>query len=225
MKTIQHFSSFNFRRYGNPWVAIVDPKTAKPDFEKKVGGYTGGYNRGEEGDLYVTNPQEGAVYMYGQKDYRGGNTERAYVQYVGGEFVPVEAANLVETLAQVEAEPKVEEQETAKPAEMTGSEKQVAWATEIRARVLEVLRAALEMQKQVAPANTANLKVWEQLIDVTEKFDGRAGDMIELLKDYRTTGDTRKDAAELVSTIRAFRISRDLCAYGVQMLKALGIEY
>lgn len=57
MKILKHYRSFNFRRYGNPWVAKVDDKTAKPDFNLKVGGHTGGYNRGEEGDLYVTDPQ------------------------------------------------------------------------------------------------------------------------------------------------------------------------
>lgn len=100
MKTIKEYDSFNFRRYGNPWVAMVDPKTGKPDFSSRVGGYTGGYNKGEAGELYVADPQEGAVYMYGQKDYRGGNTERAYVQYRAGEFHEVAPAHLVEVLAE-----------------------------------------------------------------------------------------------------------------------------
>lgn len=95
MKTLKHYSSFNQRRYGNPWVARVDKKTAKPDFSERVGGYTGGYNAGEEGDLYIYEPQEGEIYMYGQKDYRGGNTEREYVQYKNGEFVPVTSGNLI----------------------------------------------------------------------------------------------------------------------------------
>lgn len=82
MKTIKTFDEYNFRRYGMPWVAIVDPKTAKPDFSKDVGGYTG--RKGEAGDLYVIEPLEGAVYMYGQKDYRGNNTVRTYAQYLDG---------------------------------------------------------------------------------------------------------------------------------------------
>lgn len=96
MKTIKTFCSYNFRRYGMPWVAIVNPKTAKPDFSQEVGGYTG--RKGEAGDLYVIEPIEGAVYMYGQKDYRGGNTERAYAQYRDGAFRDVSNTELVEVL-------------------------------------------------------------------------------------------------------------------------------
>lgn len=104
MKVIKNYGSFNQRRYGNPWVAIVDPKTARPDFSERVGGYTGGYGLGEAGELYVNDPQENAVYMFGQKDYRGNNTERQYVQYKNGEFIPVSPENLVEVLSGIPAE-------------------------------------------------------------------------------------------------------------------------
>ena len=104
MKVIKSYGSFNHRRYGNPWVAIVDPKTAKPDFSQKVGGYTGGYNRGEAGELYVLEPQDGAVYMFGQKDYRGNNTDRQYVQFKDGDFLPIKSENLIETLLGVVGE-------------------------------------------------------------------------------------------------------------------------
>lgn len=101
MKVLKNYDSFNRRRYSDPWVAIVDPKTAKPDFSKEVGGYTGGYGRGEAGQLYLIEPQEGAVYMYGQKDYRGGrNTERGYVLYKNGEFIPIKTTELIEVLIQ-----------------------------------------------------------------------------------------------------------------------------
>lgn len=99
MKILKHYDSFNWRRYGNPWVAVVNPKTAKPDFSEKVGGYTGGYNRGEEGDLYICEPIEGTVYMYGQKDYRGNNTERKYAKYIDGEFIPVSNSELIAALS------------------------------------------------------------------------------------------------------------------------------
>ena len=56
MKIIKKYESFNERRYGNPWVAIVDKRTAKPNFICRVGGYTGGYGKGEAGALYVTDP-------------------------------------------------------------------------------------------------------------------------------------------------------------------------
>lgn len=98
MKILKSYESFNPRRYGNPWVAKVDPKTAKPDFSVKVGGYTGGYGQGDAGDLYILDPAEGVVYMYGQKDYRGGHTEREYALYKDGEFHSVSAKDLIAVL-------------------------------------------------------------------------------------------------------------------------------
>ena len=112
MKVLKSYCEFNQRRYSNPWVAIVDKANGKPDFSEKVGGYTGGYNRGEAGDLYVTEPKEGAVYMFGQKDYRGNNTERNYVKYINGEFVSVDSANLIEALQEEE-----HKEEAEKPVE------------------------------------------------------------------------------------------------------------
>ncbi|HNX63310.1 MAG TPA: hypothetical protein PKN45_11765 [Candidatus Limiplasma sp.] len=97
MKIIKKYSEFNFRRYGNPWVAMVSPN-GKIDFNARVGSYTGGYNKGEAGSLYVTDPIEGAVYAYGQKDYRGNNGGYEYVKFIGGEFVKVAKEDLVEAL-------------------------------------------------------------------------------------------------------------------------------
>lgn len=69
---IAEFGSYNQRRYGTPWVARFDVTTGRPDFDgARVGGYTGGYNTGDAGTLYVIDPQPGDVYAYGQKDYRG----------------------------------------------------------------------------------------------------------------------------------------------------------
>lgn len=97
--TIKAFESFNARRYGNPWVAKVNPETAKPDFNgDRVGGYTGRYNGGEAGELYVSHPEEGAVYMYGQKDYRGNGTSSGYVKYENGKFTEVDRKNLLAAL-------------------------------------------------------------------------------------------------------------------------------
>lgn len=83
MLKVKDYSEFNFRRYSNPWIAKLNEEL-KPDFDAKAGGYSGGYNKGEAGYLYITQPEEGAIYMYGQKDYRGGNTEREYVKIVNG---------------------------------------------------------------------------------------------------------------------------------------------
>lgn len=93
MKTIRTYDAFNGRRYGNPWVAIVSP-TGKIDFGVRVGGYTGAYGKGEAGELYATEPAEGQVYAYGQKDFRGSNGGYEYVVYQHGEFRPVEKTEL-----------------------------------------------------------------------------------------------------------------------------------
>ncbi len=99
MKVVKDYECFNQRRYGNPWIAIVG-KDAKIDFSQKVGGYTGAYNKGEAGQLYVVSPIENQVYAYGQKDYRGNNTEFDYVQYVNGEFLPITKKQLIEVLSE-----------------------------------------------------------------------------------------------------------------------------
>lgn len=97
MKVLKKYDNFNFRRYGNPWVASLN-KNGKIDFSHKVGGYTGAYNKGEAGELYITDPIEGGVYAYGQKDYRGNNTEFSYVKYENGKFIPIEKTGLIEAL-------------------------------------------------------------------------------------------------------------------------------
>lgn len=99
MKTVKTYSSYNHRRYSILWIALVDPRTAKPDFSQKVGGYTG--DAGEEGDLFLFEPIENAVYMYGQKDYRGNNTERVYAQYLNGEFHVIPRTDLIRVLNDV----------------------------------------------------------------------------------------------------------------------------
>lgn len=116
MKTIKTYECFNERRYSNPWVAVVGDD-GKINFKQKIGGYTGAYGKGEAGELYITEPVESAVYAYGQKDYRGKNTEYRYIQYRNGQFVPVEKTELVavlngaapEAAAEMEPAPEAEE--------------------------------------------------------------------------------------------------------------------
>lgn len=99
MVTISKYGSFNQRRYSNPWVAIVSRETGRIDFSAKVGGYTGGYGKGEAGELYIRDPIVGAVYAYGQKDCRGNNGGYQYVKYIGnGHFKEVEKSDLVRAL-------------------------------------------------------------------------------------------------------------------------------
>ena len=97
MKVIEKYDSFNPRRYGNPWVAIVN-ENGKIDFRSNVGGYTGAYGKGESGELYITDPVDMAVYAYGQKDYRGNNGGYKYIQFINGEFVTVDKTELIEAL-------------------------------------------------------------------------------------------------------------------------------
>ena len=99
MKTINTYSSFNPRRYSNPWVAKVD-KTGKIDFNEKVGGYTGRYGAGEAGELYIINPVEGQVYAFGQKDYRGNNGGYEYVIYKADQFVRIDKTELIKILSE-----------------------------------------------------------------------------------------------------------------------------
>lgn len=92
-KIVAHYDSFDSHRYSNPWITKIDLDTLEPVWDK-IGGYTGEYSKGEAGQLFVSNPQEGAVYMYGQKDYQTKSTERRYVLYTNGEFVSIEDSNL-----------------------------------------------------------------------------------------------------------------------------------
>jgi len=97
MLVVKNYEEFNFRRYSNPWVAAVN-EIGKIDFSAKVGGYTGVYGKGEEGQLYITNPAEGKVYAYGQKDHRGNNGGYEYIKIVNGQPVEIDKAHLIEAL-------------------------------------------------------------------------------------------------------------------------------
>lgn len=96
---IKHYDAYNERRYSTPWAAPCD-STGRPNFKGRVGHFTGGH--GEGGDLFVEDPREGSVWAYGQKDYRGGHTEKSYAQFARGKFHPVSAETLLEALASAE---------------------------------------------------------------------------------------------------------------------------
>lgn len=82
---IEHFRSYNSRRYSFPWICTMTEKGGY-DFSSRVGTYTG--RDGAEGDLVVFEPCEGQVYGYGQKDYRGNNTMVRHALWDGEKFVP-----------------------------------------------------------------------------------------------------------------------------------------
>lgn len=125
MKTIKTYECFNERRYSNPWVAVVG-EDGKINFKRKIGGYTGAYGKGEAGELYITEPVENAVYAYGQKDYRGNNTEYRYIQYRNGQFVPVEKTELVAVLSGAAPEAAAEEEVEEAAEETTEPEDEIA---------------------------------------------------------------------------------------------------
>lgn len=83
---IDSFGSYNWRRYGRPWVCRMT-ETGGCDFSTPVGIYTGS-ERGEGGDLVVFEPAKGVVYGYGQKDHRGHNTQISHAVWDGEKFVP-----------------------------------------------------------------------------------------------------------------------------------------
>lgn len=83
---IASFDCFNQRRYSAPWVAKFS--AGKYDFKANVGMYTGNGRDGEAGDLVVFAPEEGQIYAYGQKDYRGNNTKLCFAIWQDGGFTP-----------------------------------------------------------------------------------------------------------------------------------------
>lgn len=97
MLVIEEYGPFNQRRYSNPWVAKVD-NNGKIDFSTKVGGYTGAFGKGEAGQLYITEPVEGQVYAYGQKDYRGNNGGYQYIKIVNGKIINIDKTQLIDAL-------------------------------------------------------------------------------------------------------------------------------
>ncbi len=97
MIKVKEYDSYNSRRYGRPWIAIIG-KDGKPNFNIKVGGYTGEYGTGQAGYLYLRDDAESGYYMFGQKDYRGGNTEKAYIIFDGEQIKEITRQELLESL-------------------------------------------------------------------------------------------------------------------------------
>ena len=93
---VKRYPNYNPRRFGTPWIAIVNPKTGRLDFSKRVGGYSG--LPGEQGDLYLFDPVEGCVYAYGQKDYSHPTPKRTYVLYTNGTLEEVKNTELLQVL-------------------------------------------------------------------------------------------------------------------------------
>lgn len=138
---IKSYGVFNQRRYGTPWAGAVE-KLGKYDFS--VGEYTGNGRNGEEGDLRIKNPVEGAVYAYGQKDYRG-KSEPSFVVYEDGKFREIsrkevpEAVERFKALQEMKRESAAPKQELAQALEKENTtdynqeEERPVYITEYRA--------------------------------------------------------------------------------------------
>lgn len=110
---IKSYGVFNQRRYGTPWAGAVE-KLGKYDFS--VGEYTGNGRNGEEGDLRIKNTVEGAVYAYGQKDYRG-KSEPSFVVYEDGKFREISRKEVPEAVERFKALQEMKRESAAEPVE------------------------------------------------------------------------------------------------------------
>lgn len=74
MRVAVDFASYNHRRYGKPWIAVVTswPTGGKP--EVRWGNFLGDSRNGGAGEAEIE-AEPFDVIRWGQKDNRGGNTE------------------------------------------------------------------------------------------------------------------------------------------------------
>lgn len=88
---------------------------------------------------------------------------------------------------------------------MLGSEKQIKWATEIRANVVKTFQAVIA---DFAPMADANEIVRKNIADIQARIDllnaenVHAGDIIDLFKSVRFRDDHRKDFEGILSVYR-----------------------
>ncbi len=88
---------------------------------------------------------------------------------------------------------------------MKGTDRQIAWATEIRANVIKTLTAVMPLYVQSAPSPEAAemaTKLLQTRIDVLNAPDVYAGDIIELFKDIRFNGDIEHDFGHVNAVYR-----------------------
>lgn len=102
---IKTFPDYDTHRYGTPWAALSD-SVGRPNFKGKTGRFTGG--RGKGGVLFVVDPPERSVWVYGQRDYQNPNADKNYVQFRNGQFYPVGPDDLLAALDDFGEAPKSE---------------------------------------------------------------------------------------------------------------------
>lgn len=87
---------------------------------------------------------------------------------------------------------------------MRGSEKQIQWATEISETVTSILRAA---SKEIEDKSTDEAIKQKNISDIAVRIAAiesaeYAGDIINLFKDIKKTGNTMKDFSKVLSVYR-----------------------
>lgn len=86
--------NFDPKKWGRPWVAVAEPKGGMYFYEL-IGGY-------KAGKVYINEVflENGCVYAWGQKDYKGSESYVHYLQYQDGklsEISKAEAKSLAKT--------------------------------------------------------------------------------------------------------------------------------
>lgn len=95
MIVVAWYPMFDPTRFGRPWIAKIK-SNGWPDFFTVVGGFYEYPGTRQYGKLVIYEPEEGAFYMYGQKNYhRPKYSERRFVQYKDGKLIPVTRAEMV----------------------------------------------------------------------------------------------------------------------------------
>lgn len=87
---------------------------------------------------------------------------------------------------------------------MKGTEKQIAWAEELKSKAMDALNWAKENAPTTKPEE---IEVWKNLISTMagqiNSID-YAGNVIELLKDANLSGTPDKAAMSVISTVKRY---------------------
>jgi len=81
MKIIIQTEFYNEKRYGKPYIAVCDNRAEVVSWGSWLG------TAGNAGELSVDAPEELAILMRGQKDYRGNNSLPKFALFKGVEMI------------------------------------------------------------------------------------------------------------------------------------------
>lgn len=88
---------------------------------------------------------------------------------------------------------------------MLGSEKQIKWATEIRANIITTAQKAFDELAPIAATNEPLRKAIDYIqlrIDLLNAEDVHAGDIIDLFKQIHFSGDYHEDILRVISVYK-----------------------